>query len=245
MGAALRPFDPETSLLLAVESATSSLSVALQRGRRVLAECALSGTRQHAQTLLPLIDETLAKAQLELSEVDAFAVSIGPGTFTSLRIALSTIKGLAFGTDRPVAAVSTLAVVAHTAGADEEDTPRIALLDARRGEFYAGAFAGRSPFRSRDELLPESLYTLWQLVAELPERFQLVGEGALRLGEALRSGGRKLPSACRELAPQARSVAALGASVLARGEGTKAAVLVPRYLRKAQAEEDRVRRIGA
>jgi tRNA threonylcarbamoyladenosine biosynthesis protein TsaB len=242
----LRPFDAETSLLLAVESATPAVSVALVRGGQVLGESAVAGARHHAETLLPMVDALLTKAQVGLEDLDAFAVSIGPGTFTSLRIALSTIKGLAFGSDRPVAAVSTLAAVACSAGeGDDDDLPCVALLDARRDEYYAGAFAGRAPFAALPDALPESLYTREQLEAGLPKGFRLAGEGAEALGQHLRAAGRSLPEgACLEVAPQARAVAALGAAALARGEGQDVALLVPRYLRRAQAEEDRVRKQG-
>jgi tRNA threonylcarbamoyladenosine biosynthesis protein TsaB len=247
VGSSLRRFDPGASLLLALESATSCVSVALVRGGEVVGETQVVGSRHHAETLLPQIDEVLDRAKLEIADVDAFAVSIGPGTFTSLRIGLSTVKGLAFASDRPVAAVSTLAAVAHAGAAGgDDDVPRIALLDARRDEFYAGAFSGGDALAIREDLMPESLYTLGELTAALPERFVLVGEGASQLGETLRSDGFELPLAmCQERMPHARSVAALGAALLAQGEGMQAAALVPRYLRRAQAEEDRLRRENA
>jgi tRNA threonylcarbamoyladenosine biosynthesis protein TsaB len=248
VGSSLRRFDPGASLLLALESATSCVSVALVRGGEVVGETQVMGSRHHAETLLPQIDEVLDRAKLEIADVDAFAVSIGPGTFTSLRIGLSTVKGLAFASDRPVAAVSTLAAVAHAgaAGDDDDDAPRVALLDARRDEFYAGAFSGGDALAIREDLMPESLYTLGELTAALPERFVLVGEGASQLGETLRRDGFELPLAmCQERMPHARSVAALGTALLAQGEGMQAAALVPRYLRRAQAEEDRLRRENA
>jgi tRNA threonylcarbamoyladenosine biosynthesis protein TsaB len=94
-------------LLLAVESATSVPGVAVLRGEELLVELAQPGDQHHAETLLPLVDRALAQSGLELDEIEAFGVSIGPGSFTSLRIGLATVKGLVFGTSRPAVPVST------------------------------------------------------------------------------------------------------------------------------------------
>lgn len=228
--------------MLAVESATPRASVALARGDEILAEGIRAGTRHHAETLLPLIDEVLAKAGVSLEEVHGFALSIGPGTFTSLRIGLATIKGLAFGADVPVAAVSTLATLAGEGPALDSRLPRVSVLDARRGEYYAAAFSLRDgDWAPEPSLLPEGVYGTEQLAAQLREPFVLVGEGAESL--RLRLDTIQGVGACRasqDAAPGARAVARLGARMLRCGEGSAPEHLVPRYLRRAQAEEDRV-----
>ena len=177
-----------------------------------------------------------------LPQVHGFALSIGPGTFTSLRIGLSTIKGLAFGTDVPVAPVSTLATLAGQGPDVDLQLPRVSVLDARRGEYYAGAFSSCEGGWAPDPtLLPEGVYAPEQLGAQLRAPFVLVGEGAESLQlqlDAIVGGG-----ACRasqEAMPSARAVALIGARMLSRDEGSSAEHLVPRYLRRAQAEEDRV-----
>ena len=127
------------SRLLAIECATRSASVAL------LLDGALAGERichdrgNHAETLLGLLDDLLGDTRVSLEEIDGFAVSIGPGSFTSLRVGLATVKGLAFGSDAPVAPISTLAALAWQAGgAAKSDVA--AALDARRGELYGAVF---------------------------------------------------------------------------------------------------------
>ena len=89
-----------------------------------------------------MVDAVLGAAKVSLASVECFAVSIGPGSFTSLRVGLATVKGLAFGSDSPVAPVSTLAALAweavRAAGSTEVDVA--AALDARRGEVYGGVF---------------------------------------------------------------------------------------------------------
>ena len=226
--------------LLAVESATSALSVAVLRGEELQVELSRRGDQHHAETLLPLVDQALAQAGLELDEIQAFGVSIGPGSFTSLRIGLATVKGLAFGTPRPVAPVSTLAALAWTAdgGADSE-TPVMALLDARRGEVYAAGYdmVGGDP----REFLREGVYTPGELAERTPRLCRLVGDGAALFGgeicELRGSGVENWADSCG--CPRASAVGALAARALARGQGCDAADLAPRYLRRAEAEVKR------
>jgi tRNA threonylcarbamoyladenosine biosynthesis protein TsaB len=209
--------------------------VALLRGEALLGELTTTGARPHSERLLPAVDRVLAGAGVTLAEVGAFAVSIGPGSFTGLRIGVATLKGLAFGSQAPVAAVSTLAALARAAGDGQE--PVVALLDARRGEVYAAAFrrAGEAP----DPLLPPGVYTPAQLASVLPARCRLVGEGAGLVGPALvRALGAGV--GCEPaLAPAAEQVAELGARLLAQGGGIDVEALVPSYLRRAEAEVKR------
>jgi tRNA threonylcarbamoyladenosine biosynthesis protein TsaB len=178
----------------------------------------------------------LGKAGTDVSRLDAFAVSIGPGSFTGLRVGLATVKGLAFGSEQLVAPVSTLAALA--CAAPRRDLPVVPLLDARRGEVYAAAFdlAGDLPRPT----LEEGVYTPAELVARLPARCVLVGEGVALCGDEIRAGlGEGALAVPGE--PAARHVGVLGARMLARGEGVKAGETVPRDLRRAEAE---VRRTG-
>ncbi|HEY8156477.1 MAG TPA: tRNA (adenosine(37)-N6)-threonylcarbamoyltransferase complex dimerization subunit type 1 TsaB [Myxococcota bacterium] len=230
------PLAPE-GWLLAIESATGAASAALWRGGETRDEEAAAPGDSAAAALLPAIDRLLRRARVGAGELAGFAIAIGPGSFTGLRIGVATLKGLAFGSPLPVAAVSTLAALARAAGAGPD--PVLALLDARRGEVYAGAF--RREGEQPDALLPEGVYTPEQLAARLPARCRLVGEGAPLVLAPLRAAlgaGVTLASAS---GLRARQVAELGAGLLARGAGIPAAVLVPRYLRRAEAE---VRRTG-
>ena len=98
-------------LLLALETATSSMSVALLRGEEVVALERQPVARAAAEGLLPAVDALLRGAGAGLADVAAIAVSIGPGSFTSLRVGIATAKGLAFGTGRGAVAVPTLAAL--------------------------------------------------------------------------------------------------------------------------------------
>ncbi len=221
-------------LLLALESAVAP-GVALLRGETLAAECACA--HPAAETLLPAVARMLVEAGLTLADVEVFAISIGPGSFTGLRVGLATLKGLAFGTGRPAVAVPTLAALAFAAPAGPG--PVIAALDARRGELYAAAFdaPGGRPL----DWLPEGVYPAAALAAQLRAPCRVVGEGAALAAGALRGSlgtGVALYPVC---VPTAASVARLGRRLLDAGAGVDPASLVPRYLRRAEAE---VRRIG-
>lgn len=223
----------EPSPLLALETATRSLSVAVLRGGECVAEETATAGRSAAEVLLPAIDRLLDRAGLDPGGLGGFAISVGPGSFTGLRVGIATLKGLAFGSDIPVAAVSTLAALAR--GAPEGEGPVVALLDARRGEVYAAAFRARGA--EPDPRLPEGVYTPAELAARLDAGCVLVGEEAERRARALRDRGLEVRvSAARLEAPRARDVGALGILCLARGGGVAVEALVPRYLRRADAE---------
>jgi tRNA threonylcarbamoyladenosine biosynthesis protein TsaB len=221
-------------LLLAVETATPETSAALLRDGQLLAEERGAAGRPTAETLLPTVEQLLGRCAADLDAVEAFAVSIGPGSFTSLRIGLATIKGLAFGTGRPAVAVPTLRALARTAPAGAG--PAVALLDARRGELYAAAFdaEGLAPAA----LLPEGVYSVASLCERLPAVCRLTGEGVAVCGEALRAAlGPGVVCVPTQVGiARAAHVGALGAQLLAEGAGVDAARLVPHYLRRAQAE---------
>jgi len=217
-------------LLLAVETATAAPSVALWRGDALVGERAADPGRATAEALLPAVDALLVDAGLALAAVEGFAVSIGPGSFTGLRIGVATVKGLAFGTGRRAVAVSTLAALAaHARGPG----PVAAVLDARRGEVYAAGFARGAAA----EWLVEGVIAIDDLAARLPAGTRVVGDAVPLCAEALRGADVEL------LPPPhpgttARHVAALAARAWPRA-ALAIADLVPRYLRRAEAEVKR------
>ncbi len=226
-------------LLLAIETATRVCSVALARGDEVIAERANHDARLHSERLLPMIDELLAGAGVRLAEVEAFAVSIGPGSFTGLRIGLATVKAFALSDGRPVAAVSTLAALCASAGGEGAVA---ALLDARRGALYS-ACCSRAGI-ARADLLADCVATPAELAEQLPRGVRVVvGEGA-REGAA--DLARRRPDLAQLELPDggasASSVARLGAALLVEGAARDAAELVPVYLRRAEAEARRTGR---
>ncbi len=230
-----RSLSGRPALVLALESATAALSVALLRGHDLLDEIA-AAEGPAAATLLPAIDALLERTRVAVADLDAFAISIGPGSFTSLRVGIATLKGLAFGSDVPVLGVSTLAALARAAG--PTDRLVVPLLDARRGELYAASYAAGAGWET---VVPEGVYTPVALAARLTAPCVLVGEGAALCGDAIaaRLGGdvERLPPPAGNV--RARYVGALGVEQLERGEWLSAAQLAPHYLRRAEAEVKR------
>jgi tRNA threonylcarbamoyladenosine biosynthesis protein TsaB len=124
--------------LLAFETATEACSVALYVDGEIRQRHGVM-PRQHTALALPWADELLAESGLRKSQLDAIAVGIGPGAFTGVRLAVALAQGIALALDKPVLAVSTLAVLAMQAGAVPGDRI-LAAIDARMGEIYFGEF---------------------------------------------------------------------------------------------------------
>ena len=231
-------------LCLALETATATASVALLEGERVLEVRQSPNGQHHSETLLPMIDGMLTSGGYRLEAIDLFAISIGPGAFTSLRIGLATLKGLAFGSDRPAVAVPTLQALALTAFlALPALAPGLLVpaLDARRDEVYAAAYSSAELAGALGALtprVPESVYSPDELARALPEGGTLVGEGAAVVAPALAAGdaGAWRVEEAGPGVPDAVAVGLLGIAGAAEGRGCPVADLVPRYVRRAEAE---------
>jgi len=132
--------------ILGIDTATSSASVAILDGNTVLAETR-SDTTGHRADLLVLVDAVCTGAGITARDLDSVAIGAGPGSFTGLRIGMATAKGIAFAASRPLWAVSSLAALAHAELEADPSGIVVAVLDARRGEVYAGAYriAGDAP----------------------------------------------------------------------------------------------------
>ncbi|HSD91322.1 MAG TPA: tRNA (adenosine(37)-N6)-threonylcarbamoyltransferase complex dimerization subunit type 1 TsaB [Kofleriaceae bacterium] len=142
--------------VLGIDSASGLASVAVVDDTRVLAE-QRSETAGHRADLLVLIDAVCHAAGVTPGELDAVAIGAGPGSFTGLRIGMATAKGIAFAASKPLWAVSTLAAVAHARLTTHPEGLVVAVLDARRGEVYAGAYrlvGGKVTLQGEERVLP-------------------------------------------------------------------------------------------
>src|SRR5882724_10329513 len=219
--------------VLALESATLSGGAALVDGERLLGEVTLDVAVTHSERLMAAVDRLVADCGLSPHDLDGLAVSVGPGSFTGLRVGLATVKGLGLALDLPIAAVPTLDALAGRL--PFADAPVCPILDARKGEVYLSLYRWRGDRMSRERdylALPPEL-----AAAELEAPVILLGDGieACRpwLGR-LGDGVRVAPAAQR--LPSASAVAELGHAVLAAGGGVSAEALVPLYLRPSEAE---------
>ncbi|MCH1583926.1 MAG: tRNA (adenosine(37)-N6)-threonylcarbamoyltransferase complex dimerization subunit type 1 TsaB [Flavobacteriales bacterium] len=128
-------------LILALETSTLSCSVALFRGEQLLGARQISEAQHvHGKELLPLIDEVLRANEITSPELQGIAVSAGPGSYTGLRIGVSTAKGIAHAHNLPLMAFDSLHVQACAAASEQSWTAIIAVMDARRDEVYTSSF---------------------------------------------------------------------------------------------------------
>jgi tRNA threonylcarbamoyladenosine biosynthesis protein TsaB len=127
--------------ILAVDTSTEACSVALQIGSETIAKFA-DEPRSHSRLLMPMVQQVLAEAEIKVNQLDVIGISIGPGSFTGLRIGFAAVQGMAYGADIPVAPVSTLELLVATYGRQENPQPSeiMALLDARMSEFNVGRY---------------------------------------------------------------------------------------------------------
>lgn len=183
----------------------------------------------HSETLLPMIDSALKTYGVDIDDVNKFAVSVGPGSFTGVRIGVSTVKGLATKGNKPCAAVSTLEAIANSHR--EFDGVICAVMDARRNQFYVALFK-KGIRLTKDDLLPAD--AIEALLREKGEKVIVCGDGAELFASLC--GYEKMILAPEESRYQnALSVALVGARI----EEIKHTKLLPCYLRASQAERER------
>lgn len=223
--------------LLAIETATLAGGVALMDEAGLIAEYRLHVEVRHSERLLAAIDRLLTDGGVGLAELDAVAVSIGPGSFTGLRVGLSTAKGLAMGRGKPLVAVPTLEAMA--ALFPYSNALIAPMLDARRNEVYWGLFdtRGGMPVRIHPESAASPEAAL-EAIGSVQRPILAVGEGAERYRDLLlsrRPEGIIFPPKALRF-PSAASVAELGLMKLQRGEVVSAEAAAPFYLRASTAE---------
>ena len=177
-------------MILAADTTTQSASVALLKDGAILGETTLSLGRAHSTTFLPALEELMRRCGTTHQDVSAYACSVGPGSYTGIRIGLAALQMMAFASGHPVYGVSTLDALAFPLRL----SPHIVvcpMIDARRGRIFASAIDGLDPFLSvsegRGRWVREGNYTL--------EAF------AIALLEALRSHGRTTAVLCGDAAP--------------------------------------------
>ena len=228
-------------LTLAFESSAKAASVALVRDGSLISQYSQCSGLTHSRTLLPMAEDLLKNAELTLQDVDLFAVAHGPGSFTGIRIGVSTVKGLAWATDKPCVGVSTLEAMAwHGLAAGGFVCP---VMDARRSQVYNALFEIRdgAPVRLTGDR-PISLQELAEEVRGLQAPVFLVGDGAELTARFFAAQGIPFTPAPENL----RWQSAWGVAMAARGQtpGNADSVL-PVYLRLSQAERERQERLAA
>lgn len=219
------------SLILQIETATTVCSVALAKDARVIAVKEVNERNVHAEKITVFIEQVFAEAGAKLQDLDAVAVSRGPGSYTGLRIGVSTAKGICFALDKPLIAVDTLAAMASGALAFKdkfnEDALLCPMIDARRMEVYTALFGvnGMQVKPTSADIIDEDSF------ADAEGR-QLVifGDGAEKCYNVLkqRTNVVFLP----EFANSAKQLTALAAQKFEKGEFEDVAYFEPYYLKE-------------
>jgi len=222
-------------LILGLETATSICSVGIADGEQIIAELRFNIKNIHAEILAESINQLLKLSAISLPQIAAFAVSIGPGSFTGLRIGLATAKGLAFASGKPLVAVSTLqaqAAVCHQYSANSVQCSVVPVIKGREGEVYTARFQNTWPaplLQSDEMLLTAAHFQQW-----LQPPAVMCGNGVAMLQK--RSALENLSAIV--VVPEAAAmlsggvIARLGAAKLALGETADLPNLEPRYLQE-------------
>ena len=225
--------------ILAIDTSTPVGSIALTEGELLKAQHILNISATHNQRLLPGIDRILEDTGWTLDDLDALAVSLGPGSFTGLRIGLSVIKGLAWARGKPLAGVPTLDALA--ANVPFVPYPICPVLDARKGEIYTALY------RLNDEQVVEKFTPYMALKPEkladlISEKTVFVGDALLSYGDRLASrlGDRLLQAPPHLNVVHASSVAWLAWRMLQLGRHEDVSSCTPLYVRPSEAELSRM-----
>ncbi|MCF8069733.1 MAG: tRNA (adenosine(37)-N6)-threonylcarbamoyltransferase complex dimerization subunit type 1 TsaB [Desulfobacterales bacterium] len=220
--------------ILALDTATKSCSVAICEDTMLLAEINTATGRTHSKHLMEMVDLTFRMAGVGLSDIDGFTVTRGPGSFTGLRIGLSTVKGLAAGMGKPVVAVSSLDVLAFQAAVHGYTI--CPLLDARKGEVYGASY--RFDERGLQKVTDELVFspTDFKLDTTTPSLF--VGDGAKVYKDMIKDlyhdNALFVPESQGRI--HAATVALLGLERFNAGSDQEVGAIIPQYIRKSDAE---------
>ena len=222
--------------ILAIDTSGPVCGVAILTDNGIAYDCAVNNKMTHSANLMPMVDQALHATGLTLSAMDRFAVVTGPGSFTGVRIGVSTVKGLAHGAGKPCVVVDALEAMA--AGITDFSGVICPIQDARAGQVYGAAFsAGMPPERLMDDT-PMKLEEYVDLLRTFGDRFLFLGDGMpvhrARLTELLGDAAVFAAPQCAYLRPA--SVAALAAFA---AETLDYKELAPMYLRAPSAERNK------
>lgn len=230
-------------LTLAFESSAKTASAALSDGETLLAQTIQNCGRTHSVTLLPMAQALLKNAGYDLKDVELFAVAHGPGSFTGIRIGVSTVKGLAWGCNTPAVGVSTLEAMAYNGLAFGEGAQLCCVMDARRDQVYNARFTVEAGGAKR--LCPDRAVSLEELAAELAGQsgpVYLIGDGTELAHGYLTARGVACVPAPELLRWQNAYGVCLAAQKAVPGTADD---ILPVYLRLSQAERERQERMSA
>jgi tRNA threonylcarbamoyladenosine biosynthesis protein TsaB len=221
--------------ILAIETTGAIGSVALSNGVEIVGSCSTKDERSHLKELVPMVGELLDRASIQAKDLDAVSASVGPGSFTGIRIGLATARGLSQALSIPCVPIGTLELFRQCTQDLEGETADphkvIAILNARRGQVYGAIFdeAGK-------DIVKPGPYMLEDIKKEASNLDNTVwyGDGVDYYKEDLR-GARKADTRCRY--QTADMVARAATGLIKKGKSFSYEDMVPEYMRLAEAEQ--------
>jgi len=223
--------------ILGIDTSTRICSLGLVREKEMLIEYNLNGLKKkHSSILIPAIKDMLKTVDLEIEEIEGIAISIGPGSFTGLRIGLGVAKGLAYACSLPLLGISTLDALAYSL----KGMPYLIcpILESKQNEIYSAVFRGGDNLEKILDYKCEDIYSLLTRIARLKEKIIFLGEGAKKYQEIIekKMGSNALFAGSQLFFPRGLNIAFLGLEKLRKGRKDNITTLSPLYLRKSEAE---------
>ncbi len=220
--------------IIAIETSGRRGSVALAEGAALLEASEFPADRDHARDLVPSIDTLIRKHDLSPDEIDQCHLSIGPGSFTGLRVAVTFARHLALAVGARLCAIPTLDVIAENCARMDQTPEHLAvILDAKQGKVFAAVYERDGDGFRR--VVEPSMIEPARLLANAPSPIAVVGEGIDYHADAVRASGAAVLD-CGLWQPRAANVHRLGWRMAERGAFIEPTELVPFYLRRPEAE---------
>lgn len=225
----------EPPLILAIENSGPCGSVALISRNGCLAEYSLTSKKTHSKRLLATIDQLLRETGNTIFGIDAIAISLGPGSFTGLRIGLATVKGLCMAAEKPLIGVSTLDALAMQL--PHQPRQICAVLDARKKEIFAACYKAE-PLGPPRQTMPPTVLSATALACRIDQETIFIGDGIQLYGTFFEE---KLGPFYKAVSPslffpRAAAVAAIALHLHARGDFLDPLTAAPLYIRASDAE---------
>jgi tRNA threonylcarbamoyladenosine biosynthesis protein TsaB len=214
--------------VLGVDTSTNVLSVAIVEDKDIISNLSRTLEKGHSSGLVPMIGEILKRANISLERIDGFAVGIGPGSFTGLRVGVTTMKTLAFSVDKPIKGLSSLDAIAYNGvGAPSPICP---IVDAKRDQVYSAIYAWEGKVLKR--LSNYLLIPIGRLLKKIKGEVLFLGDGIELYKEEIIKikKGKAMFAPKSSWFPQASRIAFLGLEAFKRGEMDNPYSLVPMYL---------------
>ncbi|MBO8169246.1 MAG: tRNA (adenosine(37)-N6)-threonylcarbamoyltransferase complex dimerization subunit type 1 TsaB [Thermoanaerobacteraceae bacterium] len=221
-------------MILALETATTVASVAVVEEGKLRGEFFLNTTKTHSQLLMPLVDQLLRFIGRDITEMQGFAVAIGPGSFTGLRIGLATVKGMAQALGKPVLGVPTLDGLAHNvSGVSGLICP---VLDARKNEVYTAVYESvGNKLKRLTDYMALSPRQLREKLGSFDRPVTLLGDAVERYQEYFADLNVRVAFQANRW-PRAAQIACLAEKRLQKGDVDDLYMLAPLYIRRSEAE---------